>query len=64
MYDCYGLLCGAIEASGYKLWSTSSNLTQDQLDSGRIQRFNDTMGRTQEEVVAVFEQAIAKEEVP
>ena len=60
MHECYDLLCGAIEASGYKLWSTSSNLTQSQLDGNRVQRFNDTMGRTQEEVVAVFEEAIAK----
>ena len=61
LYDSFDLLCSAIEASGYKLWNTSSNLTQSQLDSGRVQRFNDTMGRTQEEVVAVFEEAIAKE---
>lgn len=61
LYECFGILSGAIVDSGFNMSQPASNIHQSDLDSVRIQRFNDTMGRTQEEVVAVFEQAIAKE---
>jgi hypothetical protein len=55
------MLGGMVECD-YDTWDPARNLLMEFLDGQYISQFNDTPGRTKEEVLAIFDKAIAAAE--
>ena len=61
LHESYAILYDAIAEAGYNMAQSSANIAQGTFHGVCLNKFNDTLGRTQAEVVAVFDQALAKE---